>query len=105
MPVIVLNQNEKKEGTVMKILEEEKEKEKEKEENNENGNNEKNKNKNGIISSFVNNYLSKLKISIEEIELIAFNYEITNKNIAYSNPVISFNIYNMLFYFTIIVSL
>ena len=92
MPIIVLNQNEKKEESVMKLLEEEKEKEKE---NNENNNDQNNKNKTGIISSFVNNYLSKLKISIEEIELIAFNYEITNKNLTYSNPVISFNIYNI----------
>ena len=96
MPIIVLNQNEKKEESVMKLLEEEKEKEKEKEkENNKDGVEQNNKNKNGIISSFVNNYLSKLKISIEEIELIAFNYEITNKNLTYSNPVISFNIYNI----------
>ena len=35
----------------------------------------------GIISSFIDYYLSKLKISIDEIELIAFNYEITNKNL------------------------
>ena len=94
MPVIVLNQNEKEE-TIMKLLEEEKKGETEENENNENGDEQNNKNKNGIISSFVNNYLSKLKISIEEIELITFNYEITNKNLTYSNPVISFNIHNI----------
>lgn len=89
MPVIVLDQNEKKE-TILKILEEEKEKEKGDTENGQN-----NKNNKGIISSFVDNYLSKLKISIDEIELITFNYEITNKNLTYSNPVLSFNIYSI----------
>ena len=48
-----------------------------------------------IISSFIDYYLSKLKISIEEIELIAFNYELTNKNLDLANPVIFFNIYKI----------
>ena len=91
MPVVIINQNENKEEKEIKKAIEEKEKEEKeiiKEENNKS-------NKKGIISSFIEYYLSKLKISIKEIELIAFNYEIINKNLTYANPVLSFNIYNI----------
>ena len=89
MPVVSINQKEKKEEIVIKksIEKEEKKENKENIENTEN--------KKGSISSFIEKLLSKLKVSIEEIELITFNYEITNKNLTYANPVISFNIYNI----------
>ena len=89
MPVVSINQKEKKEEIVIKksIEKEEKKENKENIENTEN--------KKGSISSFVEKLLSKLKVSIEEIELITFNYEITNKNLTYANPVMSFNIYNI----------
>ena len=88
MPVISINnQKEEKEEKIVKP---------EKEEKNEEINNEKNeKEQKGIISNFIDYYLSKLKISIDEIELIAFNYEITNKNLTLANPVICFNIYKI----------
>ena len=86
MPVISINnENREKENEI-------------KNENEINNNNNKEKNeedKKGIISSFIDYYLSKLKISIEEIELIAFNYELTNKNLDLANPVIFFNIYKI----------
>ena len=89
MPVVSINQKEKKEEIVIKksIEKEEKKEDKENIENPEN--------KKGLIRSFIENFLSKLKVSIEEIELITFNYEITNKNLSYANPVMSFNIYNI----------
>ena len=84
MPVISINnENREKENEI-------------KNEINNNNNKEKNEeDKKGIISSFIDYYLSKLKISIEEIELIAFNYELTNKNLDLANPVIFFNIYKI----------
>ena len=86
MPVISIN-NQKEEKEEKKIVKPEKE-EKNLEINNE-------KEQKGIISNFIDYYLSKLKISIDEIELIAFNYEITNKNLTLANPVICFNIYKI----------
>ena len=83
MPVISINKEKKEEQILKKEIKEKKESE-----NDEN-------NKKGIISSFIDYYLSKLKISINEMELIAFNYEITNKNLTYANPVLSLNIYNI----------
>ena len=83
MPVISVNTEKKVEE---KIIEEKKE------EINDNKNENEQK---GIISSFIDYYLSKLKISIDEVELIAFNYEITNKNLTLANPVICFNIYKI----------
>ena len=86
MPVISIN-NEK--NIEEKITEE-------KNDNNiDNTNAKSEKDQKGIISSFIDYYLSKLKISIDEIELIAFNYEITNKNLTLANPVICFNIYKI----------
>ena len=80
MPVISINKKEKE----AKIENEEKKEEI----TNENNINKNDKEKKGYISSFIDYYLSKLKISIDEIELIAFNYEITNKNLTLANPVI-----------------
>ena len=88
MPVVSNNQN--KEDDIKNEIEEN-----DNEEKNENIKNNQTENKKGIIQSFIEYYLSKLKISIEEIELITFNYEIINKNLAYANPVLSFYIYNI----------
>ena len=90
MPVVLLNQNKK--GNKEKI--EIKEKIQEISENDDNNINNDN-NKKGFFTSFVEYYLSKLKIYVGEIELITFNYEIINKNLAYSNPVLSFYIHNI----------
>ena len=88
MPVISINnQKEEKEEKIVKPEKEEK--------NEEINNNNNEKEQKGIISNFIDYYLSKLKISIDEIELIAFNYEITNKNLTLANPVICFNIYKI----------
>ena len=91
MPVMVINEK-KEEKEIKKAIQEKDDKETNKDEKNQNNNN---NNKKGMIATWIENYLSKLKISIKEIELIAFNYEIINKNITYSNPVLSFNIYNI----------
>ena len=88
MPVVSNNQNE--EDDIKNEIEEN-----DNEEKNENIKNNQTENKKGIIQSFIEYYLSKLKISIEEIELITFNYEIINKNLAYANPVLSFYLYNI----------
>ena len=88
MPVISINKKEKKE-----IVEEKKEEKKEEINNNINKSNE--KEQKSYMRSFIDYYLSKLKISIDEIELIAFNYEITNKNLTLANPVIFFNLYKI----------
>ena len=88
MPVITINKNEEKENEIKN--------EEKKEEINIEKNNETNeKEQKSYISSFIDYYLSKLKVSIDEIELIAFNYEITNKNLTLANPVIFFNIYKI----------
>ena len=87
MPVISINKKEKE----AKIENEEKKEEI----TNENNINKNDKEQKGYISSFIDYYLSKLKISIDEIELIAFNYEITNKNLTLANPVIFFNLYKI----------
>ena len=93
MPVIELNHNENKEESEIKNEIEEKKEEKvvkiEKDKNQDDNN------QKGYITSFVEHYLSKLKVSVNEIELLAFNYEIINKNLTYANPVISFYIYNI----------
>ena len=86
MPVISINEKKEKTITINK--------EETNNTNDDNNNNKTEENK-GIISSFIDYYLSKLKISIDEIELIAFNYEITNKNLTLANPVICFNIYKI----------
>ena len=92
MPVISINKEKKEEKEEEKEIKNE-------EKNNDTNNKEKKqkeeKDQKGIISSFIDYYLSKLKISIDEIELIAFNYEITNKNLTLANPVICFNIYKI----------
>ena len=89
MPVITINKEKEEKKEEKKIIEEKKE------EINNNIDNNDGKEQKGIISSFIDYYLSKLKISIDEIELIAFNYEITNKNLTLANPVICFNIYKI----------
>ena len=91
MPVISINKEKEKEKEEEKNIKEEEKNEKIN--NDDNKNNE--KEQKGIISSFIDYYLSKLKISIDEIELIAFNYEITNKNLTLANPVICFNLYKI----------
>ena len=89
MPVISINNKENKEiKDIPKIENKEK-----KEEINNNKTNE--KEQKSRIKDFIDNFLSKLKVSIEEIELIAFNYEITNKNLTLANPVIFFNLYQI----------
>ena len=90
MPVVLLNQNKKENKEKIEI----KEKIQEISENDDNNINNDN-NKKGFFTSFVEYYLSKLKIYVGEIELITFNYEIINKNLAYSNPVLSFYIHNI----------
>ena len=90
MPVISIN-NEKNEEIK---IDEEKEEKKEELKNNKPKEKEEKEQK-GRISSLIENLLSKLKVSIDEIELIAFNYEITNKNLTLANPVICFNIYKI----------
>ena len=88
MPVITINKNEEKNNEI-------KNEEKKEEVNIEKNNDKNEKEQKGYISSFIDSYLSKLKVSIDEIELIAFNYEITNKNLTLANPVIFFNIYKI----------
>ena len=88
MPVISISKKENKEE--QKIVEEKKEEINTNIDNNNNEGEQK-----GIINSFIEYYLSKLKISIDEIESIAFNYEITNKNLTLANPVLCFNIYKI----------
>ena len=51
----------------------------------------------GMLNSLINYYLNKLKISIDEINIYAFNYEINNKNIAFANPILSLHIYKILY--------
>ena len=94
MPVIELNKSENKEESEIKNNIEENVNLKKVEKIDKDKNQDEN-NKKGIIASFIEHYLSKLKISVNEIELLAFNYEIINKNITYANPVISFYIYNI----------
>ena len=88
MPVVLINQNKKEANEKIEIKENKEISENEVNINEDN-------NKKGFLSSFIEYYLSKLKIYIGEIELTAFNYEITNKNLAYANPVLSFYIQNI----------
>ena len=66
MPVMILNEK-KEEKEIKKAIQEKDDKEANKEEKNKNNNN---NNKKGNIATLIENYLSKLKISIKEIELI-----------------------------------
>ena len=59
--------------------------------------NNKTNNSGSMLNSLIDYYLNKLKISIDEINIYFFNYEINNKNISFANPVLSLHLYKILY--------